>query len=75
MNLYDLYIWNKDLGGYQITIVFYIDNLMLAHLLPEITTDYVKKLDGIYRMKDHLMVTREKYYKYLDMMLDFTLIK
>ena len=73
MNLCNLCVKNKMDDNKQITIIFYIDNLMLVHKNPIITTKYIKLLNEIYRSKDPLTVTRGKVHEYLDMTIDFLL--
>ena len=53
-------------------IMFYIDDLLLVHKNPNITTKYIKLLNSIYRIKDQLKVIRKKIHKYLRMTVDFT---
>ena len=58
MNSCDPCIWNKVNESNEITIVFHIDDLMLAHINLFITTKYMNFLDEVYRTKDPLTITR-----------------
>ena len=57
----------------ELTIIFHIDNLLLAYVEPAIVTEYIKMLDSIYGSMDPLSMTRRKLYKYLDMTIEFGL--
>ena len=72
MNLHDPCVWNKVDEGSQL-IIFHIDDLILAHSKPMITTKYIKLLDGIYGSKDPLTVTRGRIHEYLGMTIDFSM--
>jgi len=39
MNPYDPWVWNKDVNGEQLTIMFHIDYLLLAHVQASIITE------------------------------------
>ena len=73
INPCDSYAWNILDNRKQITIIFYINNLMIAHINPVITTKYVKLLNGVYSNNDLLTVTRDTVYEYLGMTIDFVL--
>ena len=54
------------------TVVFHIDNLILAYMKPAINAKFIKILDRIYRSKDPLMVTRSKIHEYLRITINFS---
>ena len=60
-----------DVSGKQLTVMFHVDDVMLIHLLPQVVTEYVKKLDSVYGQKDPLVVTHRKVHEYLGITLDF----
>ena len=53
------------------TIVFYIDNLILDDKKLVITTKYIKILDTVYSSKDLFTITRGKFYEHLGISIDF----
>ena len=57
----------------QMTVLFHIDDLMLAHLMPHIVTELIRLLDGVYGSQDPLTVTRGKIHEYLGITIDFSL--
>ena len=70
MNPYDPCVWNKMVGGKQMTIMFHIDDLLMSHLLPHIVTLFIKKLEQEYATRDPLTVTRGLIHDYLGMTFD-----
>ena len=70
MNPYDPCVWNKMVGGKQMTIMFHIDDLLMAHLLPHIVTLFIKKLEREYATQDPLTVTRGLIHDYLGVTFD-----
>jgi len=73
MNPYEPCVWNCIIEGKQLTTLFHIDDLMLAHLQPQIVTEHIKKLDGVYGNQDPLTITRGKIHEYLGITVDFSL--
>ena len=71
MNPYDPCVWNKLVDGNQLTLMFHIDDILLMHLLSQVVTEYIKKLDSRYSKNNPLIVTRGKLHEYLGMTLDF----
>ena len=55
-------------------LVFYIDDILITHLHPQVVTEYIKKLERSYRQKDPLTVIRGKLYEYFRITLDFRTI-
>ena len=74
MNPYNPCVQNLIVIKKQLTILFHIDNLMIAHLLIQIVTEYFKLLDRVYRDQDLLRVTRG-VYKYLGVTINFFIEK
>jgi len=54
----------------QMTVLFHIDDLMLAYLMPYIVTELIRLLDRVYGSQDPLTVTRGKIHKYLGITID-----
>ena len=52
MNSYIPYIWNKGIEEKKITIMFYVDDLLIGHLYPHVETEYIKRLDRYYESKE-----------------------
>ena len=71
MNPYDPCVWNKDVDGKQLTVMFHIDDLLITHESDKVVTEFIEKLKGIYGQRDPLNVTRGKFHEYLGMSLDF----
>ena len=59
------------MNGKQLTLIFYIDNILLAHISSAMVIECTKKLDEVHGLLDYLTVTRRKLHKYLGMSLNF----
>ena len=70
MNPYDPCVWNKPIGKHQMTIMFHIDDLLMAHMHPHIVTLFIKKLEHVYGKRDPLTITRGLVHEYLGMTFD-----
>ena len=70
MNPYDPCVWNKPVGKHQMTIMFHIDDLLMAHVHPHIVTLFIKKLELVYGERDPLTITRGLIHEYLGMTFD-----
>ena len=70
MNPYDPCVWNKMVGKEQMTIMFHIDDLLMAHKHAHIVTLFIKKLEHVYGKRDPLTVTRGLLHEYLGMTFD-----
>ena len=70
MNPYDPCVWNKMVGKHQMTIMFHIDDLLMAHKHAHIVTLFIKKLEQVYGKRDPLTVTRGLVHEYLGMTFD-----
>ena len=71
MNPYDSCVQNVEVDRKQITLIFHIDNILLACTKANVVTKNTKKLDKMYGSLDLFAVTRGEYYKYLGMTFDF----
>ena len=71
MNPYDPCVWNKYIGGNQLTIMFQVDNLLMSHIQPHVVTLFIKKLEVEYGQQEHLTVTQGKVHEYLGITIDF----
>ena len=56
---------------HQLTLLFYIDNLLISHIYSQMVTNYIKRLDEIHGSNNPLSVTCRKLHEYLGMTLDF----
>ena len=70
MNPYDPCVWNKMVGKHQMTIMFHIDDLLMAHKHAHIVTLFIKKLEQVYGKRDPLTITRGLIHEYLGMTFD-----
>ena len=55
--------------------MFYIDNMMLAHVIDNVVTENVKMLDIVCGLVDPLNETRVKHHECLRITLNFAAIK
>ncbi len=58
MNPYDPWVWNNDVNGEQLTVMFLIDDLLLAHMQASVITVFIRKLSREYATHAPLTVTR-----------------
>ena len=70
MNPYDLCVWNKMVGGKQMSIMFHIDDLLMSHKHPHIVTLFINKLEQQYATREPLTVTRGLIHEYLGVTFD-----
>ena len=40
-------VWDKDVNGHQLTVVFHIDDLLITNKDPLVVTDMISKLDKL----------------------------
>ena len=71
MNTCDPCVWNVKEIEKQLTLLFHVDNLLLARVQPQAITNHVNLLDNLCGEKDLLTVTRGKMNECLGMTLDF----
>jgi len=72
-NPYDPCVWNQDIDGKQMTIIFHVDDGLITHVNPVRVTKYLKELSKIYGNTDPIKAKRGKIHEYLGMTLDFTI--
>ena len=77
INLYNMCIANKMIGGQQMTICYHEDDCKLIHRKSKVSDRIIKWLRNEYEsiLKDGLgemTVSRGKFHKYLGMTLDYT---
>ena len=68
-NKYDACVMNKSINGSQCTITFHVDDLKISHKDPQVVSDIISMLSGIY---GELSVSRGKNQTYLGMDFDYT---
>ena len=61
------HVWQKMIGGKQITVYWNVDYLKLSYVDPKEVTNFMEWIEGVY---GELRVTRGKVHKYLGMVLD-----
>ena len=71
MNPHYSCVWNCAEKSNQLTLVFYIDDVLLTHSSPAVVIKCDKKLDGVCGSHNTLTVTRGKSYEHIGMDLDF----
>ena len=71
MNPHDPCVWNKIVMKKQLILICHVDDVMLNHLYPQVVTECVKRLDGIYGQQDPLSVNRGLVHEHLGMIIDF----
>jgi hypothetical protein len=72
MNPYDACVWNKQVDGTQMTVIFHVDDGLISHKDPARVTEFLRKLQDIYGQTDPLTIRRGKVHEYLGMTIDFT---
>ena len=59
-------------NGAQYTILWYLDDLQISHIDPEVVTKMIDALNGEYVDTMTLPISRGKVHDYLSMVLDCT---
>ncbi|KAG7374846.1 reverse transcriptase RNA-dependent DNA polymerase [Nitzschia inconspicua] len=72
INPYDACVANKIINGKQFTIAWYVDDLKLSHVDPEVVEEIFAKLQEEFGKEAPLSVTRGKVHNYLGMRIDFS---
>ena len=67
MNTYDPCAANKMVNGEIITVVCYVENLMLLHKYTFETTEFYVYLSTIYIQNLYIQIGRVKYYLVIDL--------
>ena len=68
-NPYDSCVMNKSIQGSQCTITFHVDDLKISHKDPQVVSDIIHMLEGIY---GEVAVSRGKMQTYLGIDFDFS---
>ena len=71
INPYEPCLWNKYINKKQMSILFYIDDLLISHLNPVMATLYIKKFEKKYEKLAVLTVCRGLVHKYLGQTVNF----
>ena len=72
VNPYDPCVANKMVDGYQITVSWHVDDLLISHKDPKVVERYINWLDKTYGNIGQLKVVRGKVHDYLGCRLDFS---
>jgi Reverse transcriptase (RNA-dependent DNA polymerase) len=73
VNPYDVCVMNKEINGAQCTILWHVDDLKISHVDPNVVTDVINKIEGVFGTEDApLTQTRGKVHDYHGMTIDFT---
>ncbi|KAG7345085.1 reverse transcriptase RNA-dependent DNA polymerase [Nitzschia inconspicua] len=72
INPYYACVANKIINGKQFTIAWYVDDLKLSHVDPEVVEEIFAKLQEEFGKEAPLSVTRGKVHNYLGMRIDFS---
>jgi hypothetical protein len=73
INPYDPCIANKMIDGFQLTVCWHVDDLLLGHIKPTVVTKFLDWLSQRYDTpKKKLNATRGHTYDYLGMNIDFS---
>ena len=84
VNPYDPCVANKALNGEQFTIVWHVDDLKLSHKDPEVVTEMIAYLKGLYEklpngevklIEEQRLTDSNKVLNYLGMDFDFSVKK
>ena len=75
MKPHDPYSQNSQVDGKQLTLIFHIDDTLLAHDKDKIVKECIKMLDGVRRSASPLTSTRGKHHGHLGMTLNLAAIK
>ena len=70
-NKYDNCMVNKTINGYQMTVVWHVDNLKVSHVDVEEVDKFILQMDEEFGADAPLSVSRGKTHDYLGMSLDF----
>jgi hypothetical protein len=69
INPYDPCVANCMINGKQCTVAWYVDDMKISHVDPDVVTDIIKKLEQRF---DKMTVTRGKEHVFLGMNIKFT---
>ena len=71
MNPHDPYVCNVEQMKKQLTLLFHVYDVFLAHLQPQAVANHMKLLNNLHGEKDPLTVIRGKMHEHLILTLDF----
>ena len=63
---------NKIIHGKQCTILWHVDDLKISHVDPEVVTEVIELLEGVFGKEAPLTKTRGHVHEYLGMTIDFS---
>ena len=63
---------NKDIGGEQCTILWYVYDIKTSHRYPKVVTTITDIISSVYGRESPWIVTRGKVHEYLGMTIDFS---
>ena len=69
LNPYDSCVANCDINGKQCTIAWYVDDMKISHVDPEVVTDIINKIESKF---DKMTVMRGKEHVFLGMKIRYT---
>ncbi len=73
INPYDPCVANKMIGGFQLTVCWLVDDLLLGHVKPAVVTKFLDWLSQRYNTPDKKLKTTRGYtHNYLGMNIDFS---
>ena len=71
-NRYDECVVNKQIEGSQCMVLWNVDDLKISHVNPQVVTDVLELLAGVYGQESPLTITRGKHHDYLGMHIDYS---
>jgi hypothetical protein len=69
INPYDPCVANCTINGSQCTIAWYVDDMKISHVDPNVVTEMIEKLESLF---DKMTVTRGKEHNFLGMDITYT---
>jgi hypothetical protein len=69
LNPYDSCVANKNIDGSQCTIAWYVDDMKISHINPEVVSAMIRKLETRF---DKMTITRGKEHVFLGMHIRYT---
>jgi hypothetical protein len=72
INPYDWCVANKMIDGKQCTVLWHVDDLKISHVLEDVNTDIIKRINEEFGKEAPITITRGKVHDYLGMTLDYS---
>jgi hypothetical protein len=72
MNPYDVCCMNKEIDGYQCTIVWHVDDLKISHVDKEVVATVIEIIEKEFAKHKPLTVQRALLHDYIGMTIDFS---